>query len=158
MLFLDIACLRGVGYEYIVKELACVDLKNENEQKMQSFLFQSPYAQIRVRPSIRKSNTWVENNLHKISWEDGYIPYFRLTEILETVCQNQKHIFTKGSEKAKFLSTLIGKTVTDLDKMSCPKAEKINLAVLSCSFHHKEHCALHKCLKYAAWLNEQCKP
>ena len=156
MLVIELACLRGVGNEFIIKEGGLVwvgGLQNESES-MQTLLFQSPYSESLVPEYIRKTNRWITNNLHKISWEDGYIPYSQMPATLSQFSKGWGPIFTKGSEKAQFLSTILGEKVFDLDDFDCPKADELALPLMTtCLVGHTKHCALFKALRYAKWLS-----
>ena len=95
----------------------------------------------------------------------GLIPYSKLVEILRTAASRFKgHIYTKGSEKATFLSSLIGAVVHNLDDYGCPKFTTGNpfssMGVFpprstACIYKNhvtNDHCAQYKCIMYFEFL------
>ena len=155
IVIIDIACLRGMEGTLVVKEFAAVSVGSAGGEakSIQSFMFQPPYPEWAISKETRRTNNWVTANLHGIRWSHGHIPYTELKNILlETVIDYDK-IYTKGLEKAEFLTDLIGTKVHDLDKLECPRADKIITPINTrCAFRHFRDCALNKCLKYAYWM------
>jgi hypothetical protein len=158
MLILNVACLRGMDNELIVKELGSIgfDHPDRNHFRMQSYLFTPPYNEYVIPKQIRKTNGWITQKLHKIRWNDGNVPYVKFYSIVQELSDSEEKIYAKGSEQTKFFSDLCGKQVIDLDTLKCPKAEDITVDVnVSCGSQlekHENHCAMNKCYKYATWM------
>jgi len=157
----DFACLRDSN-GLVVKELAIVNGDND-KSSVGNFHFCPPCAGSQLPLSVRKTNYWVTCNLHAISWEDGYVQYSRLKQILLDVLPNNFFpfaVYVKGREKCDFLSKLLqgAYTVSDLDTLSCPKSSDLPLPspLRSCHVHKAipDQCPLVKCYQYINWMQE----
>src|SRR5215470_11678303 len=158
----DVACLKDSKGELVVKELVIVNGTSENSS-VGNFHFLPPHAGSQLPLKVRKTNYWVTCNLHGISWEDGYIQYSRLKQILLDALPNNfvpSVVYVKGQEKCDFLSELLSGayTFTDLDKLSCPKSSELPLPspLRSCHVHRfsPKECPLVKCYQYINWMQE----
>lgn len=149
-------------HTYIVKELSVVSL---NKRTYTNAHFEPPYKMNKLNTDCQRTNAWLMENYHKLSWENGTITYTRDT--IYDICNayTPQIIFTKGSEKAMFLRTLFrtSKTkgdikVIDLDSLN-PTAPDFSTPNTVCSIsEHKDkvdvHCALRTALHYAKWIDE----
>jgi hypothetical protein len=154
MHILTVEGLRGKDNEFVPKEIAIVQLRTENDQRVQSFLLDPPYSKQLIPHVIRKTNQWIKTHLNGLDWNDGHISFDRLEELLAPVSTSSEMVFSKGKENCKFFSELIGRNVWNLDNFDCPKATEITIPVVACVWNHrKKSCALSKCLKYALWCN-----
>ena len=89
-----------------------------------------------------------------IGWYDGHIEYDELRKVLLEAVAGHGDVYTKGSEKAKIFTELLGRPVYDLDKLECPRADQLPWPChITCPFKHHRDCALNKALKYAGWIN-----
>src|SRR5215470_11173675 len=148
----DFACLKDSKGRLVVKELAIVNGDGENSSA-DNFHFLPPFAGSQLPLKVRKTNCWITYNLHGITWEDGYISYGKLKQILLDVLPNNyvpSVVYVKGREKCDFLSDLLHSTIfSDLDKLSCPKSSELPLPspLRSCHVHRfsPKQCPLVKC-------------
>ena len=62
---------------------------------------------------------WCTKNLQKIHWKSGALDYSRINTMLSELRHYRAEYFAKGWEKCKFLSTLLGKEVENLDDYVC---------------------------------------
>ena len=69
---LEFQAFRGVRNEYIVKELAAVDIRTGGYV---FWLFAPPYERIQLHPNLRKTNSWLEKHYFLLVWNDGNLPY-----------------------------------------------------------------------------------
>ena len=58
---------------------------------------------------------WCTQNLHKNDWKSGSLDYSCINAMLAELRQYRAEYFAKELEKCKFLSTLLGKEVENLD-------------------------------------------
>lgn len=157
MFVLSIECLRGLGNGFIIKELAIIELKHNDEQNIQNLHFEAPYPSYLLPNYIRRTNRWITRTLHGMEWGDGYIPYSKLKILLSDAIGSDKNIFAKGSENCAILSNILGREVSNLEIFGCPKVDDIDIPMVSCIWNHRsKSCAINKGLKYASWLYQQC--
>ena len=151
-LIVDVANHRGQHGEDVIKELALVGDRN-GSYSIQSYTFKPPYPSWTLTSNTRQTNRYSTRYLHGIEWSEGELPYHRSYEIVKEVFQKHTFVYTKGEEKARFLTNMSGILVEDLGGMGCPKADDLQLTYpLVCGFGHKKHCALTKAVKYMNWL------
>jgi hypothetical protein len=96
----DLHWFKQTCNQIIVKELAIVDESNNYVV----FHFKSPFPKMELTTKLFNDVTWLERNYHKIKWSDGDLEWNE-TIIREYLAGYEK-IFTKGTEKAKFLRRL----------------------------------------------------
>jgi len=159
MLFIEVENLKGKNGETIVKELGMSGYTSDGVDVQQAFMFKPPYSDNEMSNVNRRCNSWITKNIHHIRWGEGFVPYEELDRILNMAVFHHSAIYTKGLEKAEFLSRIIGKTVQNLDEMNCPRHENINLPdPIMCTYNHvHNYCALKKCLKYRFWYHQATK-
>lgn len=124
---------------FIIKELSIV-----SKDMRYVSLFRSPYDRSRVNDT--RTVSWLENNFHKIKWEEGYID-FDIT-LIQNMIESYETVYTCGIEKRKYLSFIHGNVVDinscfgKLNKSSDYKNPYIN--VRCCIAQHNTpnvHCA-----------------
>ena len=75
--------------------------------------------------------------------------------MLAELRQYRAEYFAKGLEKCKFLSTLLGKEVENLDDYGCPKIQHLNTDWLCTSYPYRHktilHCAERKAKAFGEW-------
>ena len=76
-------------------------------------------------------------------------------QLLAELRQYRAEYFAKGLEKCKFLSTLLGKEVENLDDYGCPKILHLNTDWLCTSYPYRHktilHCAERKAKAFGEW-------
>lgn len=92
----------------------------------------------------RKIINWASKKYHGMSWESGNITLSEAKMKIQKLTAHEIRVFTKGREKANFLSAFLGCEVVDLSKYSeCPSVRKTDYKT-DCG-HHKtpnSHCAI----------------
>jgi len=156
----DIECLRGPDSEFVVKELAICNLKTS---QIEVYHLLPPYPEYYLQKQTRKTNSWISNNIHGIAWDDGYIGYDQLTNILQKAVDQEaslEPIYAKGVEKSDFILSVLDRPnlVINLDNVGCPKPRDLFYTSenpFTCFVHtgNSDHCALLKCAKFAAWMH-----
>ena len=90
------------------------------------------------------------NNIHGISWNTKGRPYTELTKDLKTFTRSEDIVYSKGQEKCRFFSEILGREVEDLgDSVPAVKSLKPQK---SCTLHNfpTNHCAMYKA---KTWFN-----
>ncbi|KAG8270343.1 hypothetical protein J6590_087432 [Homalodisca vitripennis] len=98
-------------------------------------IFKPPFPRERLSAKNRTTARWLEDNYHKISWEEGDYPY--RANVLGTLCKPFAVIYTRGLEKAEFLRKFHG-DVRELDDIVCEEAGN----PCSCKTTHRFSCSL----------------
>ena len=138
--------------QYAVKELGYYTVDDGNYGVM---TFQPPHAWQELSFQEKRNAVWIMNNMHHFSWSDGEISYNRLKTMLMLMCWDKHIIYCKGFEKSKYLETLIGKPVIDLDE--CPKAMDLPNYGINCTKHGLDynHCAIAKVVKFSHYIKQK---
>ncbi|KAG8289615.1 hypothetical protein J6590_100821 [Homalodisca vitripennis] len=121
---------RGDSLGVLFKELAIVG----NSFQCQ-IIFKPPFPREQLSAKNRTTAHWLEDNYHKISWEEGDYPY--RANVLRTLCKPFAVIYTRGLEKAEFLRKFHG-DVRELDDIVCEEAGN----PCSCKTTHRFACSL----------------
>jgi len=94
---------------------------------------------------------------HGFNWNDGFVPYSDLENVVHCEAVSAVAIYCFGPLKTEFISNLINRTVIDITQLGCPAIADINLSAISCTFacHNKSKrvCALRTAYSVAHWLH-----
>jgi hypothetical protein len=151
MAIISIECLRGKDNKPVIKELAMV--YGSKVQISKCFRFAEPYSKSELPFRIQITNQWLAGEFHGIKWEDGYIKYDKISEIVLSRV-GKEWLYSKGTENCALLSSILGRYVTNLEDYGCPKVGEIDVQTASCTQEHGgKACALNKCLKYSYWFD-----
>jgi hypothetical protein len=95
---------------------------------------------------------WATNKYHHIKWDSGEVSHSELQQSLIREVQAFDKIYTKGREKALYLSNIIGRPVEDLTTYGCPSVRKY--LGPACELHSKPtaHCAETTAKYLAEWI------
>jgi hypothetical protein len=63
-----------------------------------------------------------------LTWDDGVIPYSSLVQTLQEATTNFPLLYSKGDAKCRNLSTLLGRSVQNLDLFGCPERSEFKMA------------------------------
>ena len=98
-----------------------------------------------------EQTAWNTSHLHGIAWSSGRLDYEKLFAVFYDIKGLNAELFTKGLEKCRLLTRLLGQNVENLDDYGCPKTQdlaaegKMNSSWIcsSCTFRRKTrlHCA-----------------
>jgi hypothetical protein len=136
---IDYEYLSGAHGEEVIKEVSVA-----SETVLDTFRFLPPY------PMDAHSS---ENS--GISWDDGFIAYTALSQTLSEATTNFAHLYSKGTNRCKFLTNLLGRPVQNLDSFGCParKSFKMNIGCsLPCHRFPDKNCAARNALNLYGWL------
>ena len=62
-----------------------------------------------------------------ICWDDGNIAYGSLFQTLAEATANFTNLFAKGTDKCKFLTELLGRSIQNLDSFGCPERKEFKM-------------------------------
>lgn len=91
---------------WMVKELAIIPLISCSDIPS-LYLFKPLYSRDKLFTQEKKNNSFVEKQLHKISWEAGTIPPGNLVKIMQNNLKNCKAVYVKGLQKKVFIQNLL---------------------------------------------------
>lgn len=120
----------GNKRKFIIKELAIVANSFQCH-----IVFKAPFPKENLNDKSRKTNHWLEQNYHKIAWEEGDYPY--KARVIRNLCKDFTTIYTRGREKAQFLRKF-HTDVRELDDLLCNG----NNLICSCKGTHRLACSL----------------
>ena len=103
-----------------------------------------------------KQTSWNTKHLHGIAWGSGKLDYEKLFAVFYDTKVMNAEVFTKGLEKCRLLTNLLGQNLENLDDYGCPKIQDLDHCLWNCSsypFRHKTrlHCAERKAKVYGEW-------
>jgi hypothetical protein len=90
-----------------------------------------------------------------LSWEDGIIPYSSLVQTLQEATDNFPHLYSKGDAKCTNLSTLLRRSVQNLDSFGCPERSEFRMTrgcTMTCHMYPDKSCALRNSSNFYGWL------
>ena len=151
---IDIVCFYGADKRsYVVKEMAIVNTWSLAEV---SFIFFPPYVS-----DNQPTNKWLTKNFHGLKWEDGFIPYSCLGNIIRKYGEAYQTIYVKGGAKLKTVKEfLTGQNIIDLETLNCPSLRTLTQPQLDniCAYHTEQApyhvCAKRQGIALAKWLRK----
>lgn len=154
--FVDIQGFRGNGGRFIIKEISIY-----KHGILSTHLFEAPYSYNSLEKKYKAQALWLFYNHHGLSWNDGYIPYTRLGEIMfkELVIKNNNNIiYIKGEEKREWLKDYCYIEAINIETLDiCPnlKSMKITLDYNQNNLYNINNNSLsqNNVLKIFGWLN-----
>jgi hypothetical protein len=126
---IDYEYLTGARGEKVPKEIAIA-----SENSIESFRFLPPYS---MKPHASPKSG--------LTWDDGFIPYSSLVQTLQEATANFPHLYSKGDAKCRNLSTILGRSVQNLDSFGCPERSEFKMAKgcsMLCHKYPDKSCAL----------------
>ena len=147
---------------YIIKELTITDLYGD---LVLHYLFLPPFDISLLGEKELKRVHWLQQNHHKIDWNDGLFEYSSAFSVLREAIKDAHYLYIKGSERASFLRKITSKLVIDLDYYNCPRASclplppTVNINPCYCKTHvlgdsESGVCSLVQALKFKLWLRD----
>lgn len=138
--------------EFIIKELALV---GDNKQYVLIF-FKSPFSKENLEPHYYRMADWLEKSFHHIKWEYGDTEFSE--ETMKILCGYYNTIYTKGSEKVRYLQKFHNnvKQIPDIapnSKFMFTEEGK----TIKCPVHvNNGPCCLHTAIILMDWIRLQC--
>lgn len=134
--------------KFIIKELAFFDISTN---VVNYFLFKPPFAFRKLNSKSSRTNKWLTNHLHRISWNEGFTQYKELDSIMYHYCQQYDEIYTSGEEKSKWIEMYCTSDVMSvtLDKNFIPELNGLCIGVKN-PLHKLSNCALSRAYRVGA--------
>jgi hypothetical protein len=98
--------------DFVIK---CVTFFNVSENTIQQFDFAPPFDWDLLTLKAKQQNFYLTHRIHGLSWFSGHIPHMRLHKLFKEKTDRIPHLFAKGDEPTRFLSTLLGREVLNLE-------------------------------------------
>jgi hypothetical protein len=136
---IDYETLIGAHGEEVIKEVSVA-----GENVLDTFLFLPPYSM-----DTRSSES------SGLSWDDGYISFSSLTQILMEATSNFANLYAKGTDKCNLLTGMLGRAVQNLDSFGCPDRTSFRMTTgcsLPCHKFPDKSCATRNALNLFEWL------
>jgi hypothetical protein len=143
----------------VVKELAVYEPWSG---RYESWLFQSPHSCSLMDDRKLAMNAWLERDIVKIKWDEGYVPYVLLPFILENAISRSEFVVVSGicavgtaKNISGFLNDRRISVLRTYDLSTMPETSDE-----TCEFHtEKQFCPLNRCLKIGDYIsnNKQIK-
>ena len=90
----------------VCKELAIIQVIDENIEPLM-YLFKAPCKWRKLLDQEKKTNRYLENHFHKISWNSGTIPSSDFIQIIQSNLKNAQKIYVKGLVKQKIIEEIL---------------------------------------------------
>ena len=144
----------GNSDEVIVKELTILDLTTNVTWY---FLFKPPYSFKSLNGKAARTNKWLINNFHYIAWNEGYVEYTALENIVKHYCSKFSTIYTTGLKKCEWLRQYTSAVV---NMFPLRKSQKCNITYGFClsiqdTRHAATNCALVKTYRILTAMGEK---
>lgn len=141
---------KGHTGEHIVKELVILDVSTS---VINYFLFKPPYSISDLSSKNFRTNNWLTNHYHHISWEEGFTDYNDLERIIKHYCNQYNIVYTSGEEKRKFIQMYTESKVVSKDIV---KGITLNLNNMCTSVKDSKHkganCAIKRAYRLTATI------
>lgn len=150
---IEFQAFRGNRNEYILKELVIMDLLT---YVVYPFLFKPPFPFKKLNAKAKVTNKWIVKNFHHIDWNEGFIDYNEVDDVMYHFCTEFNRIYTKGLEKRNWIQKYSTANVVDvkIDKEFIPCYN--NLCVLGKNKSHRlAQCALKNVYRLTSFLNTE---
>lgn len=153
---IDIQGLKDKFNHFTPKEVAVTAV---HSTYFSHWIVKPNYTYDELSPAIKRQNTWLQSNHHGIAWTEGETSIQAIEHILKKIATEADRIFTKGSEKATYLTNLTGCFIINLeDDEEVPSFRNLPTGNTRCIYHgllrknHTYKCALDNVTKIKAWL------
>jgi hypothetical protein len=131
--------------EFILKEFAVVGKTYRTH-----VLFKSPYPYNTLNSKMQRTARWLTRHYHRITWEDGDTVYSK--ELISSLCKPFNVIYTKGTEKAKFLRQFHDNVIEIDEGLHVNSITSGVTCMLPCHNKDSVRCALNSAVLYAQRL------
>jgi len=97
---IEFQSFRNSNKEFIIKELVILDVTTN---ALFYFLFKPPFSFHSLNVEARRTNRWLSQYFHHITWREGFISYNNLEDIMHNFCYKFSHVYTTGMEKCNWI-------------------------------------------------------
>lgn len=140
--------------KFILKEI-CYYVVETGENEI--FTLKPPHPWEELSYVDKRLCSWISSNICELKWGDGELEYSKLKDLATTISGKGKTFYTKGLEKANFLTDFLDVPVINLEDFHCPKLTDLtdltNSISIACKYHsNKSNCALFKAYKLSLFV------
>ena len=151
----DFQCLI-LSNQPIIKELCIARLDSQDSSH---WIFTSPLTAL--SSSDKRTNVWLYERFHGLSWTYGEVPFQSMKTILEaeTCCFN--YLLVKGVNKIKILQDVLPSAlILNIENLACPNFRLLrSLENVKCLYHSSKSsrlsCSKAQALSLRNWLKYQ---
>lgn len=129
-LIIDVQGFKIENNRFIVKELAAYDGCHTSHH-----IFKQPFHLNLLPPDLQKQASWLIKHHHGISWDEGFTPLHKFSNIIKSLTNNCDCIYVKGAEKAKLIQKYTTKPVFELSE-----DPPLQPSEAQCFFHKRKYC------------------
>lgn len=149
VVLIDCEAFQYKSSPYIIKELS---IYNTDTGIIYTTILPPP-ANIELDPRTLNHFNWLTHNIHGLKFNDrptGSTPYYKKLRYMANLMKSSKRIYTKGLDKARRLSTLLGMNVKNLENIATSTLSSIP-SMLCCPHNHLFHykCSVLRCELHA---------
>lgn len=111
-----------------------------------------------------RTQRFLETYFHGLKWEHGFIPYDKLTPILQDCVPHNMEVYVKGLNKKVFFERVLNRDISDLESYGCPALDSLMDTLhptsthVKCMFHNRRNtitkCALLQAAILQDWWNK----
>lgn len=151
-IFVDIQGFRGNDKSFVIKEIAIY-----KSGVLSTNTFEPPYSYNSLENKYKKQSIWLYYNHHRLSWNEGYIPYSRVKDVIykELVIKNIRDsiIYVKGEEKTKWLQDICNVPAINIETLkNCPNLKSMENCPIKIELNNMSF-AEKNALKLFGWYN-----
>ena len=155
----DIQGFRDTERKFLPKEVAVICLQNPI---VNHWIVQAPCNFIELPEDVKNTNSYCAVDIHGINWFEGEVSLRQVHRYLFNIARAARRIYVRGEEKTRYLESLLGRNIFNLEKYDSPTFRKLNSMfsdVLLCSTHSskrfknkQDFCALYKAHQIKKWM------
>lgn len=108
--------------EFVAKEIAVM---SRNGKKLLHLIISPPVPYRKLSKNVKNQVQWLYQNYHGLKWNEGYISYVKMEDIIKNIFNNATTIFVKGDIKKIFIEKYFNGEVIDF--MHLPSMKKCQL-------------------------------
>uniref|UniRef100_A0A8D9DUK0 Uncharacterized protein n=1 Tax=Cacopsylla melanoneura TaxID=428564 RepID=A0A8D9DUK0_9HEMI len=120
----DIQFFRDNEKKIVLKSFAVSKLFDDDF--IQYFVFKPPYNFEELNYLKRNEANHVTKYYHQMTWEEGYVNYDEIENIIRSTLKNASEVLVKGDEKIKYLNKIMEKNICyNAENLSCPNLKTL---------------------------------
>lgn len=157
----DVQGFKYSNNKFIAKEISAICLQDEH---VVTHLFEPPFAWNKLSPKDKATNNWLTRHYHKLRWNNGFLPYHLMEDVVKSMLQEANLIYVKGEEKKRWLREVIGggTAIIDLHDAGCESLSTLShgRVSVSCAYHEddtKYICARKNIEMLGAWVRDNTR-
>lgn len=119
---------------FTAKEIAIL---SRDGKYIQHFIVKPPVAWQELDRKSKGNVRWLQTNHHGLMWDDGYVSYQEMENILRKIFFNVEKVYVKGDVKQIFFQKYLEKDCQVIDLINSPSLRKSKDVKKYCFSHSK---------------------